>query len=64
VKKNDEPPIVCGTDFSATAKEAVDIAAAIARQLATRLFLVHVDQLQGSLGSDPFVLEAAILHRS
>ena len=63
VKKNDEPPIVCGTDFSATAKEAVDIAAAIARQLRTRLFLVHVDQLQGSLGSDPFMLEAAILQR-
>jgi nucleotide-binding universal stress UspA family protein len=56
-------PIVCGTDFSATAIEAVDIAAAMARQLATRLVLVHVDQLQGSLASDPFVLEAAISQR-
>ena len=63
MKKNNEPPIVCGTDFSATAKEAVDIAAAIARRLETRLVLVHVDQLQGSLVSDPFVLEAAILQR-
>ena len=62
VKKN-KPPIVCGTDFSITAVEATDIAAAIARQLATRLVLVHVDQLHGSLASDPFVLEAAILQR-
>ena len=62
VKKN-KPPIVCGTDFSVTAVEATDIAAAIARQLATKLVLVHVDQLRGSLASDPFVLEAAILQR-
>ena len=62
-QKNDERPIVCGTDFSAVAVEAVDIAAAIARQLKRRLVLVHVDQLQGSLASDPFVLEAAILQR-
>jgi hypothetical protein len=31
MKKNDEPPIVCGTDFSATATEAINIAAAMAR---------------------------------
>ena len=54
---------MCGTDFSATATEAVEIAAAIARRLGTKLVLVHVDQLQGSLASDPFVLEAAILQR-
>jgi len=41
----------------------VDIAAALARQLGTKLVLVHVDELQGLLASDPFVLEAAILHR-
>jgi nucleotide-binding universal stress UspA family protein len=63
VKKNDEPPIVCGTDFSAAATEAVDIAAATARRLETRLVLVHVDQLQGSLPSDPFLLEDAISER-
>jgi nucleotide-binding universal stress UspA family protein len=62
-KRTTRQPIVCGTDFSATAIEAVDIAAAMARQLATRLVLVHVDQLQGSLPSDPFVLEAAISQR-
>jgi nucleotide-binding universal stress UspA family protein len=62
VKKN-EPSIVCGTDFSDAAVAASDIAAAIARQLATRLVLVHVDQLQGSLPSDPFLLEDAISER-
>lgn len=62
-QKSDQRPIVCGTDFSAAAVEAVDIAAAMARRLKTRLVLVHVDQLQGSLASDPFVLEAATLQR-
>ena len=46
-----------------TAVEAVDIAAAMARRLETRLVLVHVDQLQGSLPSDPFLLEDAISRR-
>jgi len=54
---------VCGTDFSATATEAVEIAAAIARRLETRLVLVHVDQLHRSLISSPLLLEAAILQR-
>ena len=62
-KKTDRRPIVCGTDFSATAIEAVDIAAAMARQLEISLVLVHVDQLQGSLPSGPIVFEAAILQR-
>jgi nucleotide-binding universal stress UspA family protein len=62
-KKRDRRPIVCGTDFSDTATEAVDIAAAMARRLETRLVLVHVDQLQGSLPSDPFLLEDAISER-
>jgi len=53
-------PIVCGTDFSVTATEAVDIAAAIARRLETRLVLVHVEQLYRSLVSDPIVFESAI----
>ena len=54
---------MCGTDFSATATEAVEIAAAIARRLETRLVLVHVDQLHRSLISSPLLLEAAILQR-
>jgi nucleotide-binding universal stress UspA family protein len=51
---------VCGTDFSATAAEAVDIAAAMARRLETRLVLVHVEQLIGVLAASPIALEAAI----
>jgi len=45
------------------ATEAADIAAALARQLGTKLVLVHVDELHGLLASDPFVLEAAVLQR-
>ena len=56
-------PIVCGTDFSATSVEASNVAATIARRLETRLVLVHVDQLPGSLPSDPFLLDAAISQR-
>ena len=62
-RKNNKRPIVCGTDFSAVASEAVDIAAAMARRLETKLVLVHVDQLLGALVSNPVVLEAAILQR-
>jgi nucleotide-binding universal stress UspA family protein len=63
MKKNDEPPIVCGTDFSATATEAINIAAAMARQLASTLVLVHADQFYRSLVSDPTVVEAVISER-
>ena len=62
-RKNDKQPIVCGTDFSAVATEAVDIAAAISRRLKTKLILVHVDQLLGALTSNPLLIEAAILQR-
>lgn len=60
MKKNQKPPIVCGTDFSTTATEATNIAAAMARRLRSRLVLVHVDQFYPSLMSDPTVIEAAI----
>src|SRR5262245_45501750 len=62
-RKNDKRPIICGTDFSGVATEAVDIAAAMARRLETTLVLVHVDELLGALASNPVVLEAAILQR-
>jgi nucleotide-binding universal stress UspA family protein len=61
-KKNGHP-IVAGTDFSATAMEAVDIAAAISRRLKTKLVLVHVDQLHRALTSNPVLLESATLQR-
>jgi nucleotide-binding universal stress UspA family protein len=64
MKKNDKPPIVCGTDFSATATEATNIAAAMARRLASRLVLVHADEFyRSSLVPDPTVIEAAISQR-
>ena len=50
---------MCGIDFSATASEAVDVAAALARRLETKLLLVHVDQLYRSLVSDPIIIESA-----
>jgi nucleotide-binding universal stress UspA family protein len=60
-KRRTGRPIVCGTDFSATASEAVDIAAAMARRLETKLLLLHVEELYRSLVSDPVVVEAAVL---
>src|SRR6187551_1218167 len=58
-KKTTRPPIVCGTDFSATAREAVDIAAAMTKRLRTRLLLLHVDELHRSLVADPIIIESA-----
>jgi len=63
MKKNNAPPIVCGTDFSSTATEAVEIAAALARRLETNLVLIHVAQSLGGLTSNPVLLEAAISQR-
>jgi nucleotide-binding universal stress UspA family protein len=63
VKKNHKASIVCGTDFSARATEAVDIAAAIARRLETKLLLLYVDELYASLMSDPVIVEAAALQK-
>jgi nucleotide-binding universal stress UspA family protein len=49
-------PILCGTDFSKTALEAVYFAAAMARHLGTKLLLVHVlpDSGLAPLGSESF----------
>ena len=61
VKKN-EPPIVCGTDFSKTATEAVDVAAAMARRLGTKLVLVHVDESYGMAAVDSRLFDPAVAH--
>ena len=37
-QKKNERPIVCGTDFSAGATEAVDIAAGMAKRLETQTY--------------------------
>jgi nucleotide-binding universal stress UspA family protein len=60
VKKNHKAPIVCGTDFSATATKAVDIAAALARRLGIDLILVGVDEFYGLAAVDPKIFEAAL----
>ena len=62
-QKKDQRPIVCGTDFSATAVEAVDIAAAMARQLGTKLVLVHVEEFRGLGVADRALFEATISHK-
>jgi nucleotide-binding universal stress UspA family protein len=49
--------------FSTVAMEAVDLAAAMAKRLKTELVLVHVDQLLGTLASNPVLLESATLQR-
>ena len=60
MKQNRERPIVCGTDFSAAAAEAVEIAAAMARRLGTELILVHVEEFYGLASVDPKLFEAAL----
>lgn len=62
-ESKDKRPLLCGTDFSATAVEAVDIAAAIARKLETRLLLVHVEEFHGMAEIDPTLFEAALEQR-
>jgi nucleotide-binding universal stress UspA family protein len=44
-KAGAEGGILCGTDFSDRAREAADAAAAIAKQMGERLFLVHAVEL-------------------
>ena len=60
-KKNNRAADCLRNRFSATAAEAVDTAAAMARRLETRLLLVHVDELYRSLVSDLVIVEAAVL---
>lgn len=59
-QKKDERTIVCGTDFSATAAEAVDIAAEMARRLSTKLLLVHVGEFRGLAVADPGLFEQVV----
>jgi nucleotide-binding universal stress UspA family protein len=63
VKKKNESPIVCGTDFSATATEAMDIAAALSKRLGTKLILVHVEEFYGMAAVDPTLFDLALTQR-
>jgi len=62
-KRTTGRPIVCGTDFSATAAEAVHVAAAMARKVGSKLVLVHVDEFYGLAAVDPKLFEASIIQR-
>ena len=53
-------PILCGTDFSPTSCEATDIAAGLARQLKTKLILVHVTAFRSLGVVDPSSLNSAL----
>lgn len=48
-RNKDKRPVVCGTEFSPTAVEAVNIAAELARRLDVKLLLLHV----GNFGTWP-----------
>jgi nucleotide-binding universal stress UspA family protein len=63
-QKKDERPIVCGTDFSATAMEAVDIAAGMARRLNVKLLLLHVEEFRGLAVADPGLFEQVVSRNS
>ena len=62
-EKHHQLPIVCGTDFSPTATEALDVAAAMARQIRTRLVLAHVEEYSGMAQVDPGLFEEALLQK-
>jgi nucleotide-binding universal stress UspA family protein len=58
--KEKRRPLVCGTDSSAVAVEAMDIAAAMARRLRTKLVLLHVEEYSGMAEVDPGLFEEAL----
>jgi nucleotide-binding universal stress UspA family protein len=62
--KKDERPLVCGTDFSAAATEAVDLAAEMARRLGVRLLLLHVQEFRGLAFADPGLFEHVVSRNS
>jgi nucleotide-binding universal stress UspA family protein len=49
-------------DFSETANEALDVAAAMAKHLGTKLILVHVDESYGIAAVDSKLFDAAVAH--
>ena len=62
ILEDGERPIVSGTDFSATAIEAVDVAAELARRLKVKLILVHVQEYHGRSMTDPGLFEQVVGH--
>jgi nucleotide-binding universal stress UspA family protein len=62
-RKKQKQPIVCGTDFSATAQEAVTVAAGMAARAGTNLLLLHVEEFHGMAEVDPSLFEGALLEK-
>src|SRR6478672_8769270 len=60
-QKKDERPILCGTDFSAMAVEAVDLAGELARRLDVKLLLLHVEEFRGVV-IHPVLFEEVLQH--
>lgn len=60
-RRKDERPIVCGTDFSPMALEAVNIAAEMARRLDVKLVLLHVEEFRGLAPAHPGLFEEIVL---
>lgn len=56
MKPNESSPILCGTDFSGNARQAANVAAALAKRLSAPLVLVHAKGLV--LAATPDVNEA------
>ncbi|MBL9168053.1 MAG: universal stress protein [Verrucomicrobiales bacterium] len=52
-----KPTILCGTDFSIQAAEATQVAAALAKRIGSRLFLVHAIDDSGLSSSYPDILQ-------
>ena len=48
MKNSTSHPIICGTDFSENARQAADVAAALAKRLGAPLRLVHASAIQRS----------------
>ena len=63
MKPNESAPILCGTDFSGNARQAANVAAAVAKRLSAPLVLVHA---KGMLihASTPDVNDALIASAS
>ena len=62
-EKKHKRPIACGTDFSAAAVEATDIAAEMARRLGVKLLLLHVQEFRGLAVTDPGLFEQVVVSR-
>ncbi len=62
--KTNEPPIICGTDFSEPAACAAKAAAAITRRIGTKLLLLHAAEHAGVIAEPPEIGQAFVTAQS